>query len=195
MSIKIPLFSLQKTSWPGRPVNDPEEDEINTSPLEADGNQEVFDFILSPVSRKGTWISNSRKMFLWDASSPSLWCAHFLDKITFPGPNSWSLDYWPVTCKQDELRLSNISKTTHCTPRPGLFNGPSFFFSIVFLYPSCQFYAPPPHCGWLFRLRQPMAVPSGADQSVLVHTEGIGSPWSSEGEGWKSGSGEHSGKI
>ena len=72
---------------------------------------------------------------------------------------------------------------------------PLFFFSIVFLYPSCQFYAPPPHCGWLFRLRQPMAVPSGADQSVVVHTEGIGSPWSSEGEGWKSGSGEHSGKI
>lgn len=101
-------------------------------------------------------------MFLWDASSPSLWFAHFLDKITVPGPNSLSLDYGPVTCKQDELRLSNISKTAHCTPQPGLFI--SSFFPIVFLYPSCQFYAHPPHCGWLFHLRQPMAVPSGADQ-------------------------------
>ena len=35
-------------------MNDHQEDEINTSPLEADGNQEMFDFILSPVSRKGT---------------------------------------------------------------------------------------------------------------------------------------------
>ena len=33
-------------------MNDCREEEINTFPLEADGNQEVFDFTLSPF-RKG----------------------------------------------------------------------------------------------------------------------------------------------
>ena len=34
-------------------MNDCREEEINTSPLEADGNQEVFDFTSSPFSVKG----------------------------------------------------------------------------------------------------------------------------------------------
>ena len=34
-------------------MNDQKEDEINTLPLEADGNQEMIDFILSPFSIKG----------------------------------------------------------------------------------------------------------------------------------------------
>ena len=41
---KIPLFSFQETSWSGPPVNDCREEEINTSPLEANPNQEMFDF-------------------------------------------------------------------------------------------------------------------------------------------------------
>ena len=34
-------------------MNDYREEEINASPLEADGNQEVFDFNPSPLSIKG----------------------------------------------------------------------------------------------------------------------------------------------
>ena len=40
---KNPLFSSQETSWPGSPVNDYRKEEMNTSPMKADGNQEKFD--------------------------------------------------------------------------------------------------------------------------------------------------------
>lgn len=44
MSITILLFSFDQAHL----LMTRSEDEINTSPLEADGNQEMFDFILSP---------------------------------------------------------------------------------------------------------------------------------------------------
>ena len=45
-------WEYPENSWPGRPVNNCREEEINTSPPEAGGNQEVFDFTPSPLIQK-----------------------------------------------------------------------------------------------------------------------------------------------
>ena len=52
-----------ETSWPGPFVSDCREKEVNTPPLEADGNQEVFDFTPSPFSIKGAWILIQARWF------------------------------------------------------------------------------------------------------------------------------------
>ena len=54
--VRNPEKSSQEISWPGPPVNDCRREEINTSPLEADQNQEMFDFTSSPFNIKEAWI-------------------------------------------------------------------------------------------------------------------------------------------
>ena len=60
---KIPLFSSQETSWPGPPVNDCRQGEINTFPPEADQNQGILGFTPSPFSIKEVWILSQPKWF------------------------------------------------------------------------------------------------------------------------------------
>ena len=121
-------------------------------------------------------------MFLWAVSSPSLWFAHY--------SINHSLDYWSVMCKQYELRLSNISKTPHCIPQPGLFV--TLFvnsFSLSLLWGSMLTLLTV--AGYSIS-SSPWQCPLVMTSAILAQREGLGSPWSSEGEGWKSGSGEHS---
>ena len=47
----ITLFSSQETSCPDSPVNHGREADINTSPLEPDQNEEIFDFPPPPPLR------------------------------------------------------------------------------------------------------------------------------------------------
>ena len=53
---KVPVFSSQEIAWLGPPVSDCRGEEINTSPLEADQNQEMFDSTPSPFDIKQAWI-------------------------------------------------------------------------------------------------------------------------------------------
>ena len=78
--------------------NDHREEEIYTSPLEADGDLEVFDFTPTPftVKTKPNLNSDSGKMVLWGMSPPSSQCVDFLNKVSIRCPNNLSFDYWPV---------------------------------------------------------------------------------------------------
>ena len=67
------------------PVNDYREEEINTSPLEADQNQVKFDFTPS---------ANSGKMVLGDTSLPSSWSADFLNKSLYLAPPTKKYYYY-----------------------------------------------------------------------------------------------------
>ena len=66
-------------------MKDCREEEINISPPEADGNEEVFDFTPSPFSCKRNLNSNSGKIVLWDTSSPPSQFAGFPNKVLIPG--------------------------------------------------------------------------------------------------------------
>ena len=112
-------------------------------------------------------------MFLWAVSSPSLWFAHY--------SINHSLDYWSVMCKQYELRLSNISKTPHCIPQPGLFV--TLFvnsFSLSLLWGSMLTLLTV--AGYSIS-STPWQCPLVMTSAILAHREGLGSPWSSEGKG------------
>ena len=56
-------------------MNDYREHEINTTPPEADGNQEVADFTLFPFTIKDTRIPVHAQWFLGGTISPSSWLA------------------------------------------------------------------------------------------------------------------------
>ena len=68
---KILLFISQETSWPAPPVRDRREEGMNTSPLVADGNQEVCLTLLSLLLMKKSLNSNPGKKVLWGMSPPS----------------------------------------------------------------------------------------------------------------------------
>ena len=69
-------------------MNDYRKEEINSSPLEADGNQETFDFTPSPFSIKEARTLNSGKMILWDTGPPSSWSTDFLNEVAVSYPNN-----------------------------------------------------------------------------------------------------------
>ena len=77
--------------------NDHREEEINTSPLEADGDLEVFDFTPTPftVKTKPNLNSDSGKMVLWGMSPLSCCLTDFPKEVIIPCPNYLLLDYWP----------------------------------------------------------------------------------------------------
>ena len=89
-------------------MNDCREEEINTSPLESDRNQEMFDFTPSPFSVKEDWILTRARWSFGGMSPPSFW--------------------FGLLCgEQYELRLSNsasqslglslcLSSSPHCLP-------------------------------------------------------------------------------
>ena len=61
------------------------EEEINTSLLEADGNQEVFDFAPSPFSVKEP---NLRQNGSLECEATVFLCVGFLNKVVNPCPNN-----------------------------------------------------------------------------------------------------------
>ena len=87
-------------------MNDFGEEEINPSPLEADGNQEVLDFTTSPFTINGACILTQAREFFGARAY------HFLHLQAF---QIKSLLLAPTTCfliiglNCSELRLSNIS--------------------------------------------------------------------------------------
>ena len=57
------IFCSQQTSWPGLLGNEYRKEEINTSSLETDQKQEMFDFTFSPFSIKEAWILIQARWF------------------------------------------------------------------------------------------------------------------------------------
>ena len=106
-SAQIPLFSSQETSWPGSPVNDCREEEINTSPPEADGSQDVFDFTPSPFSIKGVWILTQARWFFGPWVHRLLSLLAFRIKSLFLASTTRLLISGLSCGKQYKLRLSN----------------------------------------------------------------------------------------
>ena len=117
MSIKLKIlwFSSQEISWPEPPVNDCRKEEINTSPLEADKNQEMFDFIPSLISIKEAWILTQARWFFGTLVHHLLSLLAFQIKFlaaTIHPLIHWSTVHWAVrawTWEQFHERQSFMS--------------------------------------------------------------------------------------
>lgn len=89
--------------------------ELIHPPSEVDGNQEGFDFTLSPFSVKQAWILTQPRWFL------GIWVHHYFDlpafqtKSLFLAPTTHLLIYWPVL--QEAIWLGNTM--TLPTPKRG----------------------------------------------------------------------------
>ena len=88
-------------------MNDCREEEINTSLLEADWNQEMLDFTPSPFSIKEAWVLTQAKWFL-GMILPSSWSAGFPNKVPIPCPNNLSPFIGLSGSEQYKLGLGNI---------------------------------------------------------------------------------------
>ena len=80
-------MSSQETSPPGPPVDDGRKKEMNTSPPEADQNQDMCYFTPSPFRIKAVWILTQARWFFGTlVPPPSSSSAGFLNKVTIPSP-------------------------------------------------------------------------------------------------------------
>ena len=100
-------------------MNGCRKEDINTSSLESDWNQEVFEFAPSHFSIKEAWILTQTRWFF------GTWVHHFLGllafqiKLLFLYPVPCLSIYWPVCSEQYELGLSKTftleGKSWHIT--------------------------------------------------------------------------------
>ena len=74
-------------------MNDCREEEINTSLLEAGGNQEVFDFTPSPFSVKEPYLGQDGSL---ECEATIFLCAGFLNKVVNLAPTTHFSTYRPV---------------------------------------------------------------------------------------------------
>ena len=81
---------------------------MNTSPLEADWHQEMFDFTPSPFSKKRSLNSTPGKMVLWDTSPSSSRSAGFLNKVAIPCPKNSFLDLL-ACCAASSMSLDLVT--------------------------------------------------------------------------------------
>ena len=87
MSICLP----HRTPWPGPSVR---QEDMNISPLEADRNQEMFDFTPSPFCIKETWILTQARWF-FETQTHHLGFLAFQIKSLFLAPTT-CLPSWPA---------------------------------------------------------------------------------------------------
>ena len=99
-----------------------QEEEINTSPLKADGNQEVFDFTPSLFSIKEAWILTQAKWFFAGALAH-----HFLSLLAF---RVRLLFHAPATC----LSIIGLSYNKPCE----IWLGNVYFNPKLPIYPSSE---------------------------------------------------------
>ena len=90
-------------------MNDFREEEINASPLEADGNQEVLDFTTSPFTIKGACILTQAREFFGARAYHFLHLQAFQIKSLLLAPTTCFLIIGLDCSEQYKLRLSNIS--------------------------------------------------------------------------------------
>lgn len=110
---KIPLFSSQETSWPGLPLNDRRKEEIYTSPLETDWNQEMLDFAPSPFTIKQAWILTQARWFFGTQVHYLLGLPSFQIKFLFLAQTLISC-FIGLSCnEQYDFKLGNMVKG-HC---------------------------------------------------------------------------------
>ena len=109
------MFSSQETSWPGLPVNDCRKEEINTSPPEADWNQERFDFTPSPFSIKEAWILTQARWLFGTQVHHLLSLLAFKLSHYFLSQQLVSQFIGLLCGKQYELGLSNINIEKYIT--------------------------------------------------------------------------------
>ena len=117
IKLKIPLFSSRETSCPGPPVNACWTGEVNTSPLEADLNQELFDFTPSTFCIKEGGILTQARWFFGVPVAPSSQSAGFQIKSLFIAQSKHSSIYWPFysTTSLDSVKicLRNLHSILH----------------------------------------------------------------------------------
>ena len=106
MSIKLKYLCLAHRKHTVPPMNDYRKEEINSSPLEADGNQETFDFTPSPFSIKEAGTLTQARWFFGTQFHHLLGLLTFWMKSLFLTPTTHLSIYWPAG-EQYELGLGN----------------------------------------------------------------------------------------